>query len=272
LLELILLPLIGFLVAVSVGLSGIGGAAFTVPALVWLGVPPQQVVGATLLFIFLTNTFGIVLHQREHNVSITAIKYLAIGVIPAIPLGTLAFLTIRDVYGSFILDTVIVLGTGSLLAIVSMLQIVIMTHVRKSKLAYGNSPYDAVSEPSIRSRAALAISGFLISFYIQLTSVGTGTLLVPILLRIIHSPRHVAGTTSAFALLVTALGSLFHFTIGNLPLMLVGLLIVGALPGVYVGVKGTTRTRPVTLGILASSLVLLAAILLLVKGVTALSR
>lgn len=266
--EVITFPLIGFLVAVSVGLSGIGGAAFLVPALVWLGVPPHEVVGSTLLYIFLINILTSVLHQRERNVNFTSLKYLATGIVPAILLGTLAFLGIRETYGDFILDTVIVLGTGILLTLIATLMVIVMISARASKVENGKTGYDVMREPSIKGRVILASSGFMVSFFMQLTSVGAGSLLVPILLRIIRSPRHAAGTSAMYALLVTALGSLLHFSVGNVPLLLVGLLVVGAIPGVYFGVKRTTKIRPLTLGIVAALLILLAGVLLLIRGVT----
>ena len=80
---MIFLILIGFGIGTGVGASGIGGAILLVPSLLYLGVPPQAVVAASLLFNFTTNIPSTLLHARKRHINYRAFVYLIIPLIPS---------------------------------------------------------------------------------------------------------------------------------------------------------------------------------------------
>lgn len=64
---IVILVVLCFVVGNAIGTSGIGGAALVVPLLLFLGLPPQAMVRASLLFSFFTNILGIILHTKKDN-------------------------------------------------------------------------------------------------------------------------------------------------------------------------------------------------------------
>lgn len=266
-LDFVLLPLIGFAVAISVGVSGIGGAALIVPALIMLGIPPQAVVGSALAYNFFTKIYASFLHQREGNVSFSAIRYLILGIVPAMLLATWAFIGIRNHFSSVVLDTIIILGIGIVLIGVASYMLKV-TLGRESSNPKQTTTYNLRKTFSKENKATLVAAGSLVSFLMQLTSVGAGTILVPFLMKVIRSPRHVAGTSVFYGLVITAIGGLLHYTIGNVWPLLVALLLVGSVPGAYVGVKITKLAPPRTLALIFIFVIFFAGLLLVQKGIT----
>jgi len=65
-----LLPFIGFLVGLLVGLTGAGGGAILTPVLVLLGVPAAAAVGSDLLFNGAVKSLGSFLHFRRGHGSL----------------------------------------------------------------------------------------------------------------------------------------------------------------------------------------------------------
>ena len=117
------LILIGLMVGVAIGLSGLGGAPLLFPSLVIIGIPPQLVIGADLAFIFGTKLFASILHSKERNINWKALVFLLIPVIPVMIFASWVWTNIKEIYGSDILDTVILLLLGIILVGVSLYMI-----------------------------------------------------------------------------------------------------------------------------------------------------
>jgi uncharacterized membrane protein YfcA len=261
-----LLPFLGFMVGTAIGLSGIGGAAMVVPALIFLGVPPPVMVGTSLVFNFFTKIFGSLLHYKERNVNMKAILYLVIGVPPAALFGTWLFSFIKTVFGAAMLDSMILLSVAIVLLGIALFMI--KTYLPKRKI--GNSSetnYDSKVIFSNNGKIGLLSLGSGVSFVMQVASIGAGTILVPFLLKTIRSPRQVAGTSILYALAATGVGGLLHYAQGDVSLYITVLLLAGSIPGTYLGVKLAKRVSPIRLAIIFGFLILSVAILLLIKGV-----
>lgn len=261
-----LLLLFGFMVGTAVGLSGIGGAAMVVPVLLFFGVPPPVMVGTSLVFNFFTKLFGSALHYKERNINMKAILYLVIGVPPAVLFGSWLFSFIKTVFGAAMLDSMILLTVA--IVLLGIASFMIKTYLPKRKI--GNSSetnYEARTIFSKNDKIGLLSAGSGVSFAMQVASVGAGTILIPYLLKIIRSPRQVAGTSILYSLAATGLGGLLHYTQGEVSLYITALLLFGAIPGTYLGVKLANRVSPIKLAIIFGFLILSVAILLIIRGI-----
>ena len=90
------LILIGLMVGVAIGLSGLGGAPLLLPSLVLIGIPPQLVIGADLAFIFGTKLFASILHSKEHNINWKALGFLLIPVVPVMLFASWVWAGIKE--------------------------------------------------------------------------------------------------------------------------------------------------------------------------------
>ena len=65
-----LYPVVGLIVGLVVGLTGVGGGSLMTPALVFLfKIPVDIAVGTDLIFASLTKIFGVTAHSSRGNVN-----------------------------------------------------------------------------------------------------------------------------------------------------------------------------------------------------------
>ena len=260
------LILIGLMVGVAIGLSGLGGAPLLLPSLVLVGIPPQLVIGADLTFIFGTKLFASILHSKERNVNWQALVFLLLPVVPVMILASWVWTNIKENYGSDILDTVILLLLGTILVGVSMYMI-------KSNVLENSKKEEKESNKSIprkftkNEKATFLGAGSIISFITQITATGAGAMTLPILVKKCHCPpKHVAGTSVIFGVAISAVGAILHYNMGNVPIFLVLFLLIGSIPGVFLGVRIASKISPKKLIALFSVVILVAALFLINRG------
>lgn len=258
-----ILVILGFIVGVAIGASGIGGAALIVPSLLFLGLPPQTMVGASLLFNFFSNILGTILHAKKGNVNRYALIYALIPVIPSMLLASLLWIHIKSNYGSLTLDTIILLPISILLVGIAVFMIRGYVWKKKENLSSDAAQLKPRTNLMKRDKGILLCIGGLVSFLIQISSVGAGVIVTPVLLKILHSPKHAAGTTVAFGLVVSFIGTLLYSSLGDTSADLVIVLLAGSIPGVILGVKITTVVSSRTLTLIFSIIILAAGLLVL---------
>jgi uncharacterized membrane protein YfcA len=115
-----------------------------------------------------------------------------------------------------------------------------------------------------RHKVAAVVLGASVGFLLGLTSAGSGTLIaVGLIVGFRLAPRNVVGTDVFHAAILLWVAALAHLFSGNVDLGLVATILIGSLPGVWLGTQLSSRLperglRP-ALGIvlLASGLALL---------------
>jgi uncharacterized membrane protein YfcA len=257
------LVVLGFVVGSAIGASGIGGAALIVPVLIFLGLSPQSMVGASLFFNFFSNILGTVLHSKKRNINWRALIYVFIPAIPSMFLASQLWVYIKTNYGSITLDTFILLPIGILLVSIAGFMIKSYGPWKKDNLDSEGQGMDLKRNLGRRDKCVLMCTGGFVSFMIQISSVGAGVIVTPVLLKVIRSPRHAAGTTVTFGLVVSFIGTLLHYTFGTVPIYLVVFLLVGSIPGIILGVRITTIIPPRKLSFLFAIIILAAGLLIL---------
>jgi uncharacterized membrane protein YfcA len=107
----------------------------------------------------------------------------------------------------------------------------------------------------------------IISFITQITATGAGAMILPLLVKKCHCPpKHVVGTSVLFGVAISAVGTILHYNMGNVPITLVLFLLIGSIPGVFLGVKLTSKISSRKLIAVFSVIILVAAIFLLSRG------
>jgi uncharacterized protein len=247
---------VGLVVGILVGLTGMGGGAVMTPVLILFGwAKPMMAVGTDLMWNAITKCLGAVVHYRQHTVDLQIVKRLAIGSIPGALLG-LAILSHLHREGSGAADKLVVRMLGVTLMCVA-LSLLLKTFWRKP------AEIDRTEEREIVKRGpvwATTLLGFVVGFLVSLTSVGSGSLIVATLV-VIHpyTPlKRIVGSDIAHAVLLVGVSAIGHLEMGSLNLPLLEGLLLGSLPGVWIGSKmSTVFPERILRPILASTLLFL---------------
>ncbi len=210
--------LIGFLIAAAVGLTGIGGGSFTVPALMLLvGLTAGEAVGTAFLFAGVLRLIAAPFYLLGKQIHSRYLWLLLQGAVPGLLVGTWALrLLNRDAGNPFV-----IMLLGVLLAASSS-----VTFVRRVQ-----NPGFAGKNHRWLPWLALPIgveSGF--------SSAGAGALGTVLLLNYSEmTPAQVVATDLLFGLVLAVIGSAFHWSFGSINSPVLLQLLVGGVPGVVAG-------------------------------------
>ncbi len=267
-LMIFLLIMIGFVAGISIGVSGTGGAPILLPALVLIGMTPHVVVGTDLAFAFFTKIFATAIHTKIRNINWQVVTYLIIAALPAMLFASWLWIYIKDNLGVKTLDNIILFLLGVLLAGVAFY--LIKKHVinRTADANYEDFPVKHRSIFSTRAKNAFFGGGILVGFVTQITSTGAGAILLPLLIRVIRYPKYAAGTSVIVGVAISAVGAILHYSLGNVPIYLVFVLLIGSLPGVFIGIKFTSMISFRRLMIILISIILGSSMFVLLKGIS----
>jgi uncharacterized membrane protein YfcA len=254
------LALAGFGVGIVVGLTGMGGGALMTPVLVlFFGVPPLAAVSSDLVASAVMKPFGSFVHIRRGTVNWSLVRWLSAGSVPSAFLGVLLMRAIGADGG--VQHTVqLALGTALLLAVAGLL-------VKAYRETSGSARRRSSGTP-LRVRPALTLLlGALGGLVVGLTSVGSGSLIIVVLLALYPMLRanDLVGTDLVQAVPLVAAAALGHVFFGDLHLDLSAAILVGSIPGVLLGARLSARApagairAALVLVLLASALKLFGA-------------
>ena len=233
--------LAGFFVGVIVGLTGVGGGSLMTPILIFgFGIKPYMAIGTDLLFAAFTKGGGSLALARARLIDWPVVGLLSLGSIPA-ALATIYVLHRvgpADPAVQHIMTTT--LGGALLLTAAATLYKAVKgkatpRHIDAAQLALAARP---------RHRALPVLFGAAIGTLVSLTSVGAGAIGVTALMLLYPAlplPRIVAADI-AYAVPLTLVAGLGHASIGSVDWQLLGLLLAGSLPGIWLGSRLVART------------------------------
>ncbi|MEO7555724.1 MAG: sulfite exporter TauE/SafE family protein [Acidimicrobiales bacterium] len=271
----LLIVLAGFVVGGVVGLTGMGGGALMTPILVLLfNVQPLAAVSSDLLAAMVMKPVGGGVHLRRGTVDLRLVKLLCMGSVPSAFAGVLILKALGD--SQDLEDRIkVILGVALLLAATG---IVAKSLVQRGREGGGLLPVDVRTMPlRIGPTIAIGVVGGLV---VGMTSVGSGSLMIVLLLLLYPrlSAAQLVGTDLVQAIPLVASAALGHLLFGDVELALTGSLLLGSIPGVYLGARVSANAsdqliRPVLVVVLVlSALKLLGAsntVLLAVVGLAA---
>jgi uncharacterized protein len=222
--------LVGLVVGLIVGLTGVGGGSLMTPILTGMfHIPPAVAVGTDLVFAAVTKGVGTAVHGLTKTVQWRAVLWLLAGSIPAALLA-LAWL---HAYGTpdAQLNKLIKQMVG-----VSVLATVIALIFRGKAVEWLRAHPGA--QLSDRSRLiALVAGGVVLGLLVTISSIGAGALGATFLL-LLHPhwrPAEVAGTDIAYAVPLTAVAGAGHFALGTVDTALLAGLLIGSVPAIAFG-------------------------------------
>lgn len=224
----------GFFVGLVVGLTGVGGGSLMTPILIFFfGVKPYLAVGTDLLFAAFTKLGGTVRLARARLIDWRIVLGLSAGSLPAalITLFILHRLGPASTLVQGLMTTT--LGAALLLTAAATLYKAVRGKALPATLAPGQEGRAATP----RHWSLPLLLGAVVGTLVTLTSVGAGAIGVSVLLIIyplLPLPRIVAADIT-YAVPLTLVAGLGHASLGSVDWRLLGLLLAGSLPGIWLG-------------------------------------
>ena len=222
----------GFLVGFIVGVTGVGGGSLMTPLLVlFFGISPSTAVGTDLLYASLTKTVGGWVHGKRGTVDWKVFGLLAMGSLPAavITIALLKYLALEEATLRSLVTSVL-----SVAMLATAVVLLLKDQIKKLGRRQDGSMYE------LHHRylpAATITTGVMVGTLVTISSIGAGVLgTVALLFLYPRMPAvKVVGTDIVHAVPLTALAGMGHMALGKVDLVLLGGLLLGSLPGIYLG-------------------------------------
>ncbi|TDD18107.1 sulfite exporter TauE/SafE family protein [Nonomuraea diastatica] len=218
-----------FLVAIVVGLTGMGGGALMTPMMMlFFNVPPLAAVSSDLVASAVMKPVGGVVHLRTGTVNLRLVAWLCAGSVPT------AFCGVFLARAFAVTDTVkYALGVALLLAMAGM--------AVKTWLG-GRGGTSSTHEIVVRPIPTLLV-GMIGGLVVGVSSVGSGSLIIVALLVLYPALKanQLVGTDLVQAVPLVVSAALGHLLFGDFQADLTLSLLIGSIPGVYLGAKISSR-------------------------------
>jgi hypothetical protein len=237
--------LLGFAIALAIGMTGFGGGTLTVPALILLwNVPAAQSIGTAMIFSTIVKLVAVPSYLVRGQISTRALVPLLAGGLPGVLAGTLLLARLREAA----LESAILVLVGATIALVAAVSL--------WKQWRASHPVAGRSRPLL-----LGALAFPIGWEVGFSSAGAGALGSLLLMSFAPlAPVQVVGTDLVFGLVLSSVGGGLHWGLGSVDPVLTLKLASGGVAGALAGSWLSTRVpaRAFRLAIL-SLLVLLGA-------------
>ena len=251
--------LIGFVVGTLVGLTGIGGGALMTPVLLFLGVPIEKAIGTDLLYAFSVKALSSAMYKKGKSVDNVLVKLT----VPSGILGVFAgyFLLKTGVVNREALTTIL----GVTLFSVAMLMVISSVRKRFKTECLVCEKYCERFEEGNGKKVTIAAIAFFVGILVELTSIGSGTLLTFAILTVTNlKPNKIVGSDLITSLFLTGTASILHADLGNIDFTLASYLIPSGLAGSVVGYSLAKKCSPEILKSAISLCIALAALTVII--------
>jgi uncharacterized protein len=226
--------LAGFTVGAIVGMTGVGGGSLMTPLLIGVfRLSPAVAIGTDLWFAALTKTGGAVAHARHGHVDWAITRRLLAGSLPAAVLA-IALMHFTGVTKGWAAALTFSLGIALLLTAV-------VVFYKQAWTAVGLKLERWL--PEQRKPALTVASGAILGVLVTLSSIGAGALGATLILLLYPrlAAHRLVGTDIAHAVPLTLVAGIGHATLGHVDWALLGALLIGSLPGIWLGAQLTRR-------------------------------
>jgi hypothetical protein len=245
------LALGGLIVGCVVGMTGVGGGALMTPMLVLVfGIQPLAAVSSDVVAALVMKPIGGGVHLRRGTVKVDLAKWLMVGSLPSAFLGVVLLRKIGA--GEDLQRHIKVWLAWALLAASTGI-------VARPFLSRRRPPGPPATKVPVRIVPTVLI-GVFGGLIVGMTSVGSGSLMIVLLLLLYPQFRlsELVGTDLVQAIPLVASAAVGHVLLGDFKLALTGSILVGAIPGVYLGARFSSRApdgilRPLLVIALSSS-------------------
>jgi uncharacterized protein len=250
----------GLLVGVIVGLTGMGGGALMTPMLVFFfGADPLTAISSDLVASFVMKPAGALVHLRAKTVNVGLVKLLVAGSVPSAFIG--AWFISEQPRGDSLDSTLKVLLGVALLVAAGGLVLRALFQMWQNALPLGEGAARP-SRPDVVLRPIPTILlGAAAGFIVGITSVGSGSIVIVVLLMIYPGLKasSLVGTDLTQAIPLVGAAALGHLLFGSFSASITLSLLLGAVPGAFIGAQISSRAPG---GVIRRAL----AVLLLASG------
>jgi uncharacterized membrane protein YfcA len=229
----------GFLV----GVTGVGGGSLMTPLLVlFFGIAPSTAVGTDLLYAALTKASGVPVHARKRHIDWRAAGWLAAGSLPA---AALTLLVLQHLHTSKAFEHVLKTSVGVALIVTAVAilwratraGILSFTGGAEAPMPVAEADAEALGAPVDYQVLGTVVTGILLGCLVTLSSIGAGA--VGTVALVFLYPRfpitRIVGTDIAHAVPLTLVAGLGHLALGHVDVALLVNLLVGSIPGIWLG-------------------------------------
>jgi len=232
-----LIVVFGFGVGILVGMTGIGGGSLMTPLLIIVaGIKPVVAIGTDLAYGAVTKTVGGWRHWRKGTVDFGVSWWLAGGSVPGSLVGVWLLDRLHHRYGDGFDDTLLLTVAAALLVV----SLAILSRALFMPRLVAKERHAV--EMTSRVKATAVAIGLVLGLILGFTSVGSGALIGLALILVFHlTPHRVVGTDVFHAAVLLWVAGLAHFASGNVDLVLMGNILAGSIPGVWIGTNLMTR-------------------------------
>jgi len=224
--------LVGFIVGTCTAYSGVGAGAITTPLLIFLAVPTNTAIGSDLLFALGTRLVAMIAHFQRGTIQWSVLWRLSAGGLPGAVIGVIVSAYLHAHLDVKQLESVLRIAVAAAL-IVSAAGIIFNRRLAS----------DSTDRPGEVPTARLAAIGFFVGLTVSITSIGAGSLTLPLLLLAapVVALRRLVGTDLAFAVVVLIPSLLGHWKLGDVNPGIAASLLMGSIPGVFAGSYFVTK-------------------------------
>ncbi|MDQ3587739.1 MAG: sulfite exporter TauE/SafE family protein [Actinomycetota bacterium] len=252
----------GLGVGILVGMTGIGGGSLMTPLLILVfGVQPVTAIGTDLAYGAVTKTVGGVKHWRQKTVDLKLSTWMALGSVPAAIGGVYVLEAIQRSAGKDFDDLLLTVLAGALLlcGVATLGRAVFLKRLDEEERQSGSS--------TRRARIAAVVMGVFVGFVLGVTSAGSGALIaVGLILLFRLVPQRVVGTDVFHAAILLWAAAAAHIVAGNVDFALAGTILLGSVPGVWLGSHWSVRVPVAALRTTLAILLIGAGLGLLAKA------
>jgi uncharacterized membrane protein YfcA len=251
----------GLGVGILVGMTGIGGGSLMTPLLILVfGVKPITAIGTDLAYAAVTKTVGGYKHWTQKTVDMRLSWWMALGSVPAAVLGVYVLDLLEEAAGRDFDDLLLTILAAALLltGAATMVRVFLKgMHARERD----SVPMDR------RHKVAAVVLGVFVGFVLGVTSAGSGALIaVGLILLFRLVPTRVVGTDVFHAAILLWAAAAAHIVSGNVDFALAGNILIGSVPGVWMGSHWSVRVPAVVLRTTLAVVLMGAGLALLIKA------
>jgi uncharacterized membrane protein YfcA len=171
------------------------------------------------------------------TVNMELVKWLSFGSVPAAVLGVAVVSVLEKHIGEDQLDSLVYAvlgGTLLIVGIITLARALILRNLVEERDRF---------EVERRHKVAAVLIGAATGFVIGITSAGSGTVIAILLIAVYRlAPKKVVGTDVFHAAILLWAAAIAHVIAGNVDFGLAGTILVGSIPGVWIGSQWSLRT------------------------------
>lgn len=252
----------GLVVGLAVGATGVGGGSLMTPILIlFYGISPAVAVGTDLLYASISKSWGVYLHGQRGSLAWDIVGKLALGSVPAC---LLALYWLHSVGSSAELDRMIKFTLAC--AVIVTATFTLLQDLLVKRLSGLGSAAAFIARNQF---VGTVLSGALVGAVVTISSVGAGVIGMMLLMLLYpkQTPIRLVGADLAHAVLITAIAGIGHAQLGTVNWQMLGFLLIGAFPGIWLGSRIGFRLDAKSLKRVISGLLIVVGSMTLYKAI-----